>query len=1040
MPDPPDGSSVPISSKSELVSPSQYRTRIVVRSEEEQQAAAKERERHELLAHKEARRKSLGETMIEFTYDFGRLLELCTWQAGARLILAANRRVSFAPEATLHTWDVVELPEDSTISSASTNLTRRASALSAIAASPFPPPSPIPTMDASEPPSTPPAQIEEIQVASSPSHQRDLHQKKHRRSSVIPPMNFNDPDEFSSSPCSRSSVNDIGDEIQMLKTAEEGNDNSNFDDNDSVEGESTMTGIDPGDLSAHSHEDSSTGSSFRLEEALRMAAKQAGTQGIEYDENGDISMELADDEITSAFQPWVKESKHIPQVRASMAFKGEQNVNPFSPAFGASATETTVADEADNTMEFTRSVGTILTGINQRQSVPDDHRQLAGASVKSSSAGGHRRSSGTSSVFGDETMDLTIAMGAIHQNQPVLSLSHHVEGLQSGDEDEELTMEFTSAVGGLLGHFHAPQDETSVRNEKNISGGQLLAAKNSGCSEGLLHTEEKTGTSMTAGGSLSSITEQTEPLEDQTMEMDVTAAIGAILSQELDTSKTSNSKLLLETPRDAGHPNSSPFPKSLSFSSRPSNHIAIITSETGSPSLMSAQRRTNTKKVPSQSQSTTPKSASRQPSSTMKPYTPSKQHAPQIVSPTTPPPSRNILSKAVSPKRTLKAEAQHKSPVSQKIQAAQLFTKDSHSGEATPIIVLKPPLRRSSGVGVDRPGLGSPRVTALLDKRQSIGKDAEMFKLHEEGSRSVGFEDTQVLKDDLQKQYMQDESSVSRRAALKNDFNSQGFGEEKDSTTNLKDLIESLTPRKNKLNGRKSLRVGAAKGLLGKRPVELDEDDDDDLTPKRLKGREGSPVKKVRLPAPPSKNQTTGRITRSARRSLEETTGNANINTPTQAGKTSASKSRKYDEGITDVENLFGVKKVPDAFQDTVELQNTDEVKSVATIDRVHLQDFLNMTSIRFMELTTTKRRLTVAPNATSENTADKQAGLEDTAAVGRRGSKFEQCVVAGACTIPMLELYQHVSFVKTLAWSKKAHCHSSLAVSSRNTSPKAGA
>lgn len=57
-----DGSSGHISSKSGLVSPSQYRTRIVVRSEEEQQAAAKERERHELLAHKEARRKSLGET------------------------------------------------------------------------------------------------------------------------------------------------------------------------------------------------------------------------------------------------------------------------------------------------------------------------------------------------------------------------------------------------------------------------------------------------------------------------------------------------------------------------------------------------------------------------------------------------------------------------------------------------------------------------------------------------------------------------------------------------------------------------------------------------------------------------------------------------------------------------------------------------------------------------------------------------------------------------------------------------------------------
>lgn len=66
-----EGSSASISSKPAPVSPSQYRTRIVVRSEEEQQAAAKERERHELLAHKEARRKSLGKTTINLLMLWG---------------------------------------------------------------------------------------------------------------------------------------------------------------------------------------------------------------------------------------------------------------------------------------------------------------------------------------------------------------------------------------------------------------------------------------------------------------------------------------------------------------------------------------------------------------------------------------------------------------------------------------------------------------------------------------------------------------------------------------------------------------------------------------------------------------------------------------------------------------------------------------------------------------------------------------------------------------------------------------------------------
>ena len=899
-------------------------------------------------------------------------------------------------------------------------MTRRASALSAIAASPLPPPLPMQSLDALEPPSTPPSQIEEIQVANSPSHQRDLHQKKHRRSSVIPPMNFNNPDEFSSSPCSRASINDNEDETQILATMEEGNDNSNADDNDLVEGEGTMTGTDIGDLSGHSREDSSTESSIRLEEALRLAARQAGTQGIEYDENGDISMELADDEITSAFQPWMKESR---QVRAaSIAFK-EESTNPFSPAFGASATEAAVADEAGNTMEFTRSVGTILTDINQSRTLSDNHLQLASASIKRSNLGGNRRSSGDSSVFGDETMDLTIAMGAIHQNQPALSSLQPVDGFDSSDENEELTMEFTSALGGLLGQIRAAKDDSSILNKNQICDEQLLETKTVASSGDLLRAVEETGTIQTAGGSLSSIAEHTEPPEDQTVEMDVTTAIGAILSHEISASTRSKSKLLREAQSENRHPASSPFCDGLPFSSRPSNQIAVTTSETGSPSLMSSQRRTNTKKTPSQRQSTTPKSASKQSGPTMKTFTPSNQQAPKIVSPTTPtktPPSRNILRKAVSPKNVYKAEAQHKSPALQKIQAAQLFTKDSHSGEVTPIIVLKPPLRRSSGLGVDKPGLGSPRVTALLDRRQSIGKDAESFSLQKKAPKRVAFGDAQAVEDDVERQRVLDERSIPGQAALQQDFTSQALGEEKDLTASLKDIIESLTPRKKKLNGRKSLHVGAAKGLLGKRPVELDEDDDDDSTPKRLKGREGSPVKKIRLPPPPTKNQTTGRVTRSARRSLEETGGNTKISTPTQVRKTSASKSQKIEERINDVENPLEVENVPRAFEDTAETQNSDGVKSKAAVNRVHLQDFLNMTSIRFMELNTTKRRLTVAPNAISENIIDRPAGLEDAVIVEKRGSKLEQCVVAGACTIPMLELYQHVSFIRVSSRSKR--------------------
>ena len=137
-------------------SPAVNETRVTLRTEEEQQAAAREREEKErkelekdIISRRDARRKSL-----------------------------ANRRVSFAPEATLHTWDVVVEYQDSTTSSNSTNSTRRASSASGgSVGSPHPRSSEAVGSDPSEPPSTPPEQVEEDTTVASPAHQRDLHQK-----------------------------------------------------------------------------------------------------------------------------------------------------------------------------------------------------------------------------------------------------------------------------------------------------------------------------------------------------------------------------------------------------------------------------------------------------------------------------------------------------------------------------------------------------------------------------------------------------------------------------------------------------------------------------------------------------------------------------------------------------------------------------------------------------------------------------------------------------------------------------------------------
>ena len=216
-------------------------------------------------------------------------------------------------------------------------------------------------------------------------------------------------------------------------------------------------------------------------------------------------------------------------------------------------------------------------------------------------------------------------------------------------------------------------------------------------------------------------------------------------------------------------------------------------------------------------------------------------------------------------------------------------------------------------------------------------------------------------------------------------------------------MIASMSPQKKKSNpfrGRKSLHAGSARGLLGKRPIELDEEDEERDGVKRLKGHQSSPVKNVRLHAPPSKAETTGRMTRSARKSLEESAANSTTPTTTFSPKkaTQSAPSPQAQGRFKDVQNdqpteTFNLEEPPRPLADPEALDEDNG-------ERMHLQDFLNMTSIRFMELTTTKRRHTQAPTALKDSTLH----------LGDDDVSLERCVVAGACTVPMLELYQHVS------------------------------
>ncbi len=253
-------------------------------------------------------------------------------------------------------------------------------------------------------------------------------------------MNFNNPydaGDASSSPYSGSSA--AGSEDATIQAPIEGNDSSSSEGESDQEGGSTMMSIDADGNTNQSVASvvsgaSSTGSAGRLEEALRQAARQAGTQGIEFDEHGDLTMEMADDEVTTAFQPWVH--KGTDPIQHLQVLQEQENKNPFSPAFrvGTARNSPQADDEhaegdEEMSMDITRVVGGILPPQKIQETTATEETPFD-----------------EDSSVGDQTMDLTTAIGGIQKQS---ELKNQEDDSSEGDDNEDLTMELTAVVGGL---------------------------------------------------------------------------------------------------------------------------------------------------------------------------------------------------------------------------------------------------------------------------------------------------------------------------------------------------------------------------------------------------------------------------------------------------------------------------------------------------------------------------------------------------------------------------------------------------------------
>ncbi|CAI7623703.1 unnamed protein product [Penicillium viridicatum] len=852
-------------------------------TKERDEQERKDRERQNILEKRAARRKSM-----------------------------ANRRVSFAPEATLHTWNVVEIPDDSTSSSAA-NSTRRASA----AANSQNQPAPIsPTKDA---PSSP----AESEFGFSPVRTQDLDQIRDR------PSSGGGDRDLSSSPFSGSSVGSEDTGAQSLAGEEDDGDSSDSD--DGFDAESTAMSMDDmtarSGMSVQSDATSSSSSSARLNEALRQAAQEAGT---ELDEDGEMSMEIADQEITGAFQPWIKKGQRQSFDWGDIsARQDEENVDPSKDATTRGLPESDDIDEdEDLSMDVTNAVGRILgKSPGRRQSVAEE------------------------SNYGDQTMEMTNVVGGIAQGGSPSKFS------EIGGEDEGMTMEFTSAVGKILGNQRiqaSNSDQMNFDQDNESDGG---------------------------------------------MDMEMTGAIGGILQSGIEANDKVHAKMIMELETDSGQLASSPFQDNVRQSPAKSPaksplryQIAAVASENGSPSLATVRARPP-RRSSTPGSSGTPGSASRQRSPHPKPLTPPKQSTPQA-KPTTPsktPPSSNVTFRSSSPKKLFQPELQQSADKRKSLRQS-LFEHNVATGESTPLFKLQPREgRRSSGLGIDKEGLGSPRVAALLDRRQSLGDSTPKFVPQEQPRSGVRFEDPLQLQAEEEREREEEE--------LREDGNITGLQSDREVTPSLKDMISNLSPKKTRIGSRKSLHVGAARGVLGKRPVELDLDEDEvENSPKRLRGHNVSPVKGVKLPTPMFRE---GNV----RRSMLSPVRRAASSSPPKGSTTPSQQSRSASQtSTTPLKHGIDALHIASDPQQPEEEEITPVEEPSQEIEPIQLQDFLKMTNIHFMELTTTKRRHTTAPgSATKKLTRPSGENMPKPGSI-----TFDDCVAAGFCTVPMLELYQH--------------------------------
>ena len=491
-------------------------TKIALRTEDEQQAAAREREERERAEaekeasdRREARRKSL-----------------------------ANRRVSFAAEATLHTFHEIEYMQDSTTS---TESTRRASSVTS--QSPAPQNHGYAGSDASDPPSSPMRMADD--AAEPSANQQDPSQKGRRRSSAIPPLNFNNPEDDTLGSALYSSDSEQADGVAEIQGEE-------YSGSDSEVEDGTVMTVDADEMTSASMASvrsvSTASESTSLDENLRLAAQRAATQQLEDDGNDDNDDD-DEGEVIPALLGWGKNNKpsQAPQQHNDPSNRPGDDP-PQSPANqDEDGTQMEMDMEMDTDMnmdmDMTNAVGRIIQPQNvspqqsQDEEMSMDVTQALGGIISKEKPSNRRRSVfGKKSVagkretlsFGEETMELTTAMGAVHSSRASDASQFDLDG------NEDMSMELTTAIGGLVSN----PDTKSTRDQGRR---RTLTAK------GKQPDNDDATMDMTVGvGRILPVEDDNDEGGDVTMGMEMTLPLGNIIKPAANSDARTVAKQIME--------------------------------------------------------------------------------------------------------------------------------------------------------------------------------------------------------------------------------------------------------------------------------------------------------------------------------------------------------------------------------------------------------------------------------------------------------------------------------------------------------------